>query len=94
MNRLALDISAVLVLGAIGVLPQVLCTFGTVMVAAGVMYELFNGQRRLREFQRSRVARAAQLQTLVDTRISCNTIPGITVNRHSAIQWTRADCAG
>jgi hypothetical protein len=64
MNRLALDISAVLVLGAIGVLPQVLRTFGTVMVAAGVMYELFNGQRRLREFQRSRVARAAQLQTL------------------------------
>jgi len=64
VNRVALDASAILVLGSLGLLGQVLRTFGSIIVPAGVMYELFNGQRRLREFQRSRLARAAQLQSL------------------------------
>lgn len=65
VNRLALDASTILVLGSLGFLGQVLRTFGTIIVPAGAMYELFNGQRRLREFQRSRLARATQLQSLV-----------------------------
>lgn len=69
VNRVALDASAILVLGSLGLLGQVLRTFGTVVVAAGLMYELFNGQRRLREFQRSRLARAAQLQSLLRTSL-------------------------
>ena len=69
VSCVALDISAILVLGSIGLLGRVLRTFGRVIVAAGVMYELFTGQRRLREFQRSRLARAAQLQSLVRTSL-------------------------
>lgn len=69
VNRVALDVSAILVLGSLGLLGQVLRAFGTIIVAAGLMYELFNGQRRLREFQRSRLARAAQLQSLVHSSL-------------------------
>ena len=69
VKRVALDASAILVLGSLGLLGRVLRTFESIIVAAGVMYELFNGQRRLREFQRSRLARAAQLQSLARTSL-------------------------
>lgn len=64
VGRLALDTTAVLVLGTLGLLSKVFHTFETVVTPAGLMHELLEGQRRLRQYQRSRVVRAAELQAL------------------------------
>jgi hypothetical protein len=65
VKRLALDISALMVLGWLKLLPKVLATFPEIVVPAGALFELFDGRRRIRQFQRSRLARAAQIQDLI-----------------------------
>jgi hypothetical protein len=65
VKRLALDISTLMVLGWLKLLPQVLAAFPEIVVPAGALFELFEGRRRIRHFQRSRVLRAAQIQDLI-----------------------------
>jgi hypothetical protein len=65
VKRLALDISALMVLGWLKLLPKVLAAFPEIVVPAGALFELFEGRRRIRQFQRSRLTRAAQIQDLV-----------------------------
>lgn len=69
VSRVAFDTTAVLMLGALGLLPKALSSFTTVVVPAGLMHELLQGQRKLRQYQKSRVVRAAQLQALVRGRL-------------------------
>jgi hypothetical protein len=59
---IALDVSAMLVLGWLKVLPKVIDAFEKIILPAGAMLELFEGQRRVRQFQMSRVRRAEQIQ--------------------------------
>jgi hypothetical protein len=65
VRRLALDISAVMVLGWLGLLPSVLDAFPEVVVPAGTLYEMFEGRARIRRFQKSRLRRAEQIRDLI-----------------------------
>ena len=64
-QRLALDISAVMVLGWLGFLPKVLEAFPEIAVAPGTLYEMFEGRARIRRFQKSRLRRAEQIRDLI-----------------------------
>jgi hypothetical protein len=63
--RVALDISAVLVLGWLGALPKVLAEFDQTLIPAGLLPDLFDGRRRARRAQKSRVIRARRIQSLI-----------------------------
>jgi hypothetical protein len=65
LRRVALDVSSVLVLGWLGLLPKVLELFAEIVLPAGLIRELFEGRRRIRQFQKSRVVRAQQIKTLL-----------------------------
>src|SRR5208337_664442 len=60
VQRLALDISAVMVLGWLDLLPSVLDAFPEIVVPAGTLSEMFEGRARIRRFQKSRLRRAEQ----------------------------------
>jgi hypothetical protein len=74
-NRVALDISAVLVLGFLGLLPKVLASFDAIVIPAGLMRELFQGQRRIKQFQRSQVERAKEIQHLLRDGLKVLRVP-------------------
>jgi hypothetical protein len=65
VQRLALDTSAVMVLGWLGLLPNVLNAFPEIVVPAGTLYEMFEGRGRIRRFQKSRLRRAEQIRDLI-----------------------------
>lgn len=65
VKRLALDVSSLMVLGWLGLLPKVLDAFPEIVLASGTFFDLFEGRRRLRQFQKSRLARAVQIQNLI-----------------------------
>jgi hypothetical protein len=54
-----------LVLGWLGLLPKVIDSFPAIVLASGALQELFEGQRRIREFQKSRVCRAEAIQRAI-----------------------------
>jgi hypothetical protein len=64
-QRLALDTSAVMVLGWLGILPTVLDAFPEIVVPAGTLHEMFEGRRRIRRLQKSRLRRAEQIRDLI-----------------------------
>jgi len=57
-KRLALDISALMTLGWLGLLSRVIAAYPEIVIPAGALGELFEAQRCIREFQASRIARA------------------------------------
>jgi hypothetical protein len=59
---LALDVSSLLVLGWLGLLPNVLKGFKQVTLPATVLTELFEGRRRVQQVQKSRIKRAQELE--------------------------------
>jgi hypothetical protein len=65
VTRLALDISGVMVLGWLGILPDVLDAFPEIVVPAGTLYDIFQGRGRLRSFQKSRLKHAQQIRDLI-----------------------------
>jgi hypothetical protein len=65
VQRLALDTSAVMVLGWLGLLPTVFDAFPEVTVPAGTLYEMFEGRGRIRRSQKSRLRRAEQIRDLI-----------------------------
>ena len=62
IKRVALDFTALLVLGWLGILPKVFDTFNEVVLPSGIFSDLFEGRRRIREFQKSRLRRAERIQ--------------------------------
>lgn len=62
VKRLALDFTALLVLGWLGILPKVFDTFNEVVLPSGIFRDLFDGQRRIRELQKSRLRHAERIQ--------------------------------
>jgi hypothetical protein len=61
-QSLALDVSSLLVLGWLGLIPKVLTAFKRVILPATVMTELFEGRRRVQQVQKSRIRRARELE--------------------------------
>jgi hypothetical protein len=50
------------VLGWLGILPKVFNTFDEIVLPSGIFRDLFEGRRRIREFQKSRLRRAERIQ--------------------------------
>jgi len=69
VSRLALDATSAMVLNFLGLLPKVLSAFNNVVIPAGMMRELFEGQRKIRGFQRSQFTRASQIMNLLSQRL-------------------------
>jgi hypothetical protein len=65
VKSLGLDVSALLVLGWLGLLPKVLQAFDTVSLPASVLTELFEGRRRVQHIQKSRIKRARELEQAI-----------------------------
>lgn len=65
VKRVALDFSTLLVLGWLGVLPKVFDTFNEIVLPNGIFRDLFEGRRRIREFQKSRLRRAERIQQAI-----------------------------
>jgi hypothetical protein len=65
IKRVALDLTALLVLGWLGILPKVFDTFNEIVLPSGTFRDLFEGRRRIREFQKSRLRRAERIQQAI-----------------------------
>ncbi len=63
----AIDISAVMTMGWLGVLPRVIDAYPQIFIPAGVLSELFEGRARLRQFQKSRLDNARELNQAIRT---------------------------
>jgi len=61
----ALDLSALMTMGWLGILPKVIASHAEVLIPAFALAELFEGRRRIREFQKSRLVRARQLRDAI-----------------------------
>jgi hypothetical protein len=64
-SRIALDVSTLMVAGYLGLLPRILNAYVEIVIPAGALYELFEGRARLRQFQKSRIERARDLQDAI-----------------------------
>lgn len=64
-TSLALDISALLVLGWLGILPLILATFPKVILPGGVFAELFEGRRRIRRGQKTRLRKSIEIREAI-----------------------------
>ena len=67
-RRIALDVTAVLVLGRLGLLAKVIEAYPCPTFAAGIMRQLFEERQRVRYHQRSRVERARHLRGAIAAR--------------------------
>jgi tetratricopeptide (TPR) repeat protein len=61
-SRIALDVSTLMVAGYLGLLPRILQAYTEIVIPAGALHELFEGRTRIRQFQKSRIERAKQVQ--------------------------------
>ena len=68
VRRIAFDSSALMVLGWLGLLPKVFTTFPEIVLPAGTLLEFFEGRRRIRSFQKSRLKRAAEIRDVIAAR--------------------------
>ncbi|NOJ41056.1 HTH domain-containing protein [Bradyrhizobium australiense] len=64
-SSLALDITTLLVLGWLGLLPAVFEAFPSIVLPAGVLAELFEGRRRIRRGQRTRLQKAIEVRDAI-----------------------------
>jgi hypothetical protein len=74
LGRVALDLTAVLTLGWLGVLPQALDLFPRIVLPAGILRELFEGRRQLRQFQKSQLVRAQHIRTLLSAGLKVHPV--------------------
>jgi hypothetical protein len=65
VNRIALDLSAILVLGWLGLLPKVLDAFPEIVIPAGTFRNLFEGRQKIRKYQKSRLQRAERIDRAI-----------------------------
>jgi hypothetical protein len=65
LTCVALDITALMLLGWLGLLPKVIEAFPSIIIAAGTLQEIFEGQQKIRQFQRSRLRRAEEIQRAI-----------------------------
>ena len=61
----AFDLSSLMTLGWLGLLPKALALFPNVLIPAGLMSELFEGRQRIRRTQKSRIANAQQVRDAI-----------------------------
>jgi tetratricopeptide (TPR) repeat protein len=64
-TSIALDITALLLLGWLGLLPTVLGAFPKIILPAGVLAELFEGRSRIRRGQRTRLRKAVEIRDAI-----------------------------
>lgn len=81
VQRIALDLSALMTMGWLGFLPKVIASYPEVLIPAGALCELFEGRRRIRELQKSRLIKAKQLRdAIAQHRLKVKSPAGIRDN--------------
>lgn len=65
ISSIALDVTALLVLGWLGLLPKVCDAFARIILPGGLLTELFDGRRRIRQAQRSRLRKATEIRDAI-----------------------------
>lgn len=74
----ALDITALLVLGWLGLLPKVIDAFPKVVLPAGALIELFEGRKRIRQSQKTRLQKAVEVRdAIANGRMKVLRTPGL-----------------
>lgn len=77
-KRMALDLSALMTIGSLGVLLKVIASYPEILIPAGALYEMFEGRRRIGEFQKSRLVKAKQVRDAIARgRLKVETSVGI-----------------
>jgi hypothetical protein len=66
VEALALDVSALMTLALLGLVPKVLDAFPKVVIGTGTLSLLFEERERIRFHQPSRIAKAKRLKALID----------------------------
>jgi hypothetical protein len=74
LKRVALDVTSVLVLGWLGLLPKVIALFPQIVIPSGLLSELFEGRSRIRQFQKSRLVRAQQIKALLSNGLKIHRV--------------------
>ncbi len=64
-DSIALDISSLLVLGWLGILPTVIKAFSKIVLPATIFSELFEGRRRIQQVQKSRIKKASEIEQAI-----------------------------
>jgi tetratricopeptide (TPR) repeat protein len=64
-SSIALDITSLLVLGWLGLLPTVLAAFSKIILPADMLAELFEGRSRIRRGQRTRLRKAVEIRSAI-----------------------------
>ncbi len=64
-NRIALDVSALMTLSWLRLLPKVIETYPEILIPAGALSELFEGRQKTLQFQKSRLVKAKQLKDAI-----------------------------
>lgn len=67
-NSAAFDITALMVLGWLGLVTKAFDAFSKVILPAGVLAELFEGRRRIRQAQRSRLKQAEEVRDAIASK--------------------------
>jgi hypothetical protein len=65
LGSVAFDITALLVMGWLGILPKVFDAFPQIVLPAGALIELFEGRRRIRQTQRTRLQKAVEVRDAI-----------------------------
>jgi pimeloyl-ACP methyl ester carboxylesterase/tetratricopeptide (TPR) repeat protein len=65
ITPLAFDITALLVLGWLGLLSKVFDVFPNIVLPAGILTELFEGRRRIRQAQQTRLRKATEIREAI-----------------------------
>jgi hypothetical protein len=65
VSRVLLDVSALMVAEWLGILQKTIDSYAEIVVPGGALQELFEGCARIRQFQKSRIENARQIQAAV-----------------------------
>ena len=78
VRGIALDVSALLTLGWLELLPKVISTYSEIVIPSGLFCELFESRRHIRKFQKSRLEKAKQLiDAIAQNRIKVKAFTGM-----------------
>lgn len=93
VEALALDVSALMTLALLGLVPKVLDAFPKVVIGTGTLSLLFEERERIRFHQPSRIAKAKRLKALID-KGAVTIMEAPSALPHSLVEEVGRDLAG
>jgi hypothetical protein len=100
VSRVLLDVSTLMVTGWLGILQKTIDSYAEIVVPGGALQELFEGCARIRQFQKSQIDNARQIQAAIargQIKVlppdSTRDLPGIEIGSELATLLTAAERA-